>query len=104
MANERPTASLAFVIIFKTIQWFRQEAEAGRRDRREALAAASGSNPPPSVVMKPLTQLPTRRGECSLRSAARTDKAVIRPVFGFSEGTFSIARVSLAESLSTSIE
>ena len=39
-----------------------------------------------------------------MRSAARTDKAVIRPVFGFSEGTFSIARVSLAESLSTSIE
>ena len=39
-----------------------------------------------------------------LAQRRQTDKAVIRPVFGFSEGTFSIARVSLAESLSTSIE
>ncbi len=50
-----------------------------------------------------LTQLPTRRGALSLRSAARTESAVIRPVFGFSEGIFSIFRANRAESLSTSI-
>jgi hypothetical protein len=104
MANERLTASPAFLIIFKTIQWFRWEIGQPGGSQRRLSPLCPALMGPPSVVMKPLTQLPTRRGEFSLRSAASTDRAVIRPVFGFSEGTFSIARVSLAESLSTSIE
>src|ERR1043165_1681756 len=48
--------------------------------------------------------VPTRSGACSLRSAARTERAVIRPVLGFSDGTFSIANVKRAEAASTSIE
>src|SRR5262249_41543695 len=50
-----------------------------------------------------LTQVPIRSGVLSLRRAATTESAVIRPVRGFSEGTFSIARVKCDESLSTSM-
>src|SRR5262249_51365094 len=55
-----------------------------------------------SPVYTGLTQVPTRRGERSLRRAASTESAVIRPVRGLSEGIFSIETVKRAESLSTS--
>src|SRR5262249_59126315 len=55
-----------------------------------------------SAVRQGLTQVPIRSGVLSLRRAATTESTVIRPVRGFSEGTFSIARVKRAESLSTS--
>src|SRR5262249_50478734 len=55
-----------------------------------------------SAVRQGLTQVPIRSGVLSLRRTATTESAVIRPVRGFSEGTFSIARVKRAESLSTS--
>src|SRR5262245_30501272 len=55
-----------------------------------------------SPVRQGLTQVPIRSGVLSLRRAATTESAVIRPVRGFSEGMFSIARVKRAESLSTS--
>ena len=42
-------------------------------------------------------------GAWSLRKAAITDRAVMRPVLGFSEGTFSIERANRAASLSTSM-
>ena len=42
-------------------------------------------------------------GDPSLRRAASTESAVIRPVLGFSEGTFSIDSVKRAQSLSTSM-
>jgi hypothetical protein len=45
--------------------------------------------------------VPTRNGACSLRKAASADSAVILPVFGFSEGTFSIESEKRAESAST---
>ena len=48
-------------------------------------------------------QVPTRKGACSLRSAASADRAVIRPVFGFSEGMFSMVNENRAESASTSM-
>src|SRR4051812_11283016 len=47
-------------------------------------------------------QVPTRSGALSLRKQAITDSAVMRPVFGFSLGTFAIAIEKLAESASTS--
>ena len=43
-------------------------------------------------------QVPTCSGEVSLRNAAITESAVIRPVFGFSEGMFSIDIVNEAKS------
>src|SRR5262249_61701190 len=50
-----------------------------------------------------LHHVPTRSGALSLRSAAITDSAVIRPVLGFSDGMFSIASEKRAESASTSM-
>jgi hypothetical protein len=47
--------------------------------------------------------VPTCSGEVSLRSAAITESAVMRPVFGFSDGMFSIPIVNEAESESTLI-
>ena len=55
-----------------------------------------------SVIYTGLTQVPIRTGEVSLRNAASTESAVIRPVRGLSEGMFSIDRAKRAESLSTS--
>src|ERR1043165_10168817 len=46
---------------------------------------------------------PTRSGAVSLRSAAITDRALILPVLGFSDGMFSIASEKRAESASTSM-
>src|SRR5262249_22931917 len=48
--------------------------------------------------------VPTRNGAASLRNTAITESATIRPVFGFSDGMFSIESVNRAESASTSIE
>src|ERR1700738_5631977 len=48
-------------------------------------------------------QVPIRRGAVSLRSAAITGSAVMRPVLGFSEGMFSIDIMKQAESDSTLI-
>src|SRR6266436_72254 len=48
--------------------------------------------------------VPTRSGALSLRSAAMTESAVIRPVLGFSDGMFSIENENRAESESTSME
>ena len=48
--------------------------------------------------------VPTRSGAPSLRSAAMTDSAVIRPVLGLSDGIFSIENEKRAESESTSME
>src|SRR6202158_1125745 len=48
-------------------------------------------------------QVPIRSGAVSLRSAAITDSAVMRPVLGFSEGMFSIDIMKQAESDSTLI-
>src|SRR5882757_1943538 len=47
-------------------------------------------------------QVPTRSGARSLRRQAITDNAVIIPVFGFSDGIFSIDIENRAESASTS--
>src|SRR5262245_53425724 len=47
--------------------------------------------------------VPTRNDAPSLRKVASTDSATMRPVLGFSEGTFSIESVKDAESASTSI-
>src|ERR1043166_2368964 len=47
--------------------------------------------------------VPTRSGAASLRKVASTESATILPVFGFSDGTFSIESVNDAESASTSI-
>src|SRR5215510_735011 len=68
-----------------------------RRYARPARHLAAG------LVREWLAQVPTRSGALSLRSAARTESAVIRPVLGFSDGIFSIDRVNRAESLSTSM-
>ena len=48
-------------------------------------------------------QVPTRSDARSLRRQAMTESAVIRPVFGFSDGMFSIDIEKRAESESTSI-
>ena len=48
-------------------------------------------------------QVPTCSGEVSLCNAAITDSAVMRPVRGFSDGTFSIDIENEAESDSTLI-
>ena len=48
-------------------------------------------------------QVPIRNGAPILRRAASADKAVIRPVFGFSDGMFSISSANEAESASTSM-
>jgi hypothetical protein len=55
------------------------------------------------VSIEDSAQVPTCSGEVSLRNAAITESAVIRPVFGFSEGMFSIDIVNEAESESTLI-
>jgi hypothetical protein len=47
--------------------------------------------------------VPTRSGAFILRKVASTESATIRPVLGFSEGTFSIDMLKLAESDTTSI-
>ena len=48
-------------------------------------------------MMQAPAQVPTCSGEVSLRSAAITESAVMRPVFGFSDGMFSIPIVNEAE-------
>src|SRR5262249_34609019 len=48
-------------------------------------------------------QVPTRSGAFIFRSSARIDSATILPVFGFSDGTFSIDNENRAESASTSM-
>src|SRR5436190_22969255 len=58
---------------------------------------------PPEKTRQTERYVPTLSGEWSFRRAATTESAVIRPVLGFSEGIFSIARVNRAESLSTSM-
>src|SRR4029079_19036994 len=76
----------------------------------------AGIGVPPSILAKLLkqnvflarlptesSQVPIRRGECSFRRAAMTERAVIRPVLGFSEGAFSMDKWKFAESLCTSI-
>ena len=63
--------------------------------RREALSPQAGRGEFPHV--------PTRSGACILRSAANAESAVMRPVFGFSEGMFSIVIENVAESDSTSM-
>src|SRR5260370_26926053 len=51
-----------------------------------------------------LAYVPTRSADRRLRRYAITDSAVIRPVFGFSDGIFSIDIEKLAESESTSTQ
>ena len=60
-------------------------------------------SPQLSPAINAASQVPTRNGACSLRNAAMTESAVIRPVLGFSEGMFSMVNVNLAESASTSM-
>src|SRR5579871_5155570 len=48
--------------------------------------------------------VPTRNGAWSLRSVAITDNATMRPVLGFSDGTFSIVNENRAASASTSMK
>src|SRR6267142_1112646 len=55
-------------------------------------------------MQRPPVQVPTRTEARSLRILATTDKAVIRPVVGFSDGIFSIDMENLAESDSTSMQ
>ena len=55
------------------------------------------------MMQTALAYVPTCSGEVSLRNAAITESAVMRPVLGFSDGTFSIDIVNEAESASTLI-
>src|ERR1044072_5924538 len=50
-----------------------------------------------------IRHVPTRSVAPSLRNVASTESATMRPVLGFSDGTFSIDSVNEAESASTSI-
>src|SRR5262249_38827647 len=70
------------------------------RGRRTPCAGARQQASSISAVRQGLTQVPIRSGVLSLRRAATTESAVIRPVRGFSEGTFSVARVKRAEARS----
>src|SRR5262249_12341687 len=58
----------------------------------------------PAHICRMICYVPTRRGALSLRSAAMTDSAVMRPVLGLSDGIFSIENEKRAESESTSME
>src|SRR5438045_2967303 len=49
------------------------------------------------------TYVPTHSGAASFRNVAMIESATIFPVFGFSDGTFSIDSVKRAESASTSM-
>src|SRR6516225_6662971 len=62
------------------------------RGRRNGLRRSRPQAGAVSPVRQGLTQVPIRSGVLSLRRAATTESAVIRPVRGFSEGMFSIAR------------
>src|ERR1700754_1685450 len=55
----------------------------------ELLVGKKGGEGPKKPT--PARQVPTRSGARSLRNQAITDSAVISPVFGFSDGMFSIA-------------
>src|SRR5713226_8977011 len=79
----------------------------------EAIAALASSvqtrgdevqRPPVANFVTTRSYVPTRSGALSLRSAAMTESAVIRPVLGFSDGMFSIENEKWAESESTSME
>ena len=65
-------------------------------------ASATPATAPTARTKSGLVQVPTRSGARSLRSQAMTESAVIRPVFGFSDGMFSIDMENRAESDSTS--
>src|SRR5215471_1825688 len=64
----------------------------------------ASSRPAKAFFRSTTSYVPTRSGTFSLRSAAMTESAVIRPVLGFSDGTFSIENENRAESESTSME
>src|SRR4051812_24848417 len=71
----------------------------GKRDRTPRVLNNWGSG----ALAKCADQVPTASGECILRSAAITDSATFLPVFGFSDGMFSIDSVKRELSESTSM-
>lgn len=77
--------------------------EFGGAQKSENVRSAAAWKPQGLVPRGGVDHVPTRSGALSLRSAATTESAVMRPVRGFSEGMFSMASENFAEFASTSM-